>query len=255
MSLLASGQCFADVSRECSSLFQSQGRMVSARSSAPSTVQELTTPKEVNSLLENPLKFEGKTLKFTDSLNNFPEPFHLRGVRKLPTWLASAVKDIQILARSPELREEVFGSSTSQKPFTTKPRKDPLNLASRDRGDEYPVVEVGLDVFTFSSGKRVYFYHTSNHPNRIVSDHEFYLSLMDTANALAKGQKIVALDSFHTHPIKLLISRDDRSFYQMQLQQIQLEHPGLSFENWTMSTTMEAEPVVHTVNLRDWLKR
>lgn len=240
VSLLGLAQSFAAAGRECSSLFQS-------------TVVKIQTAAAVSSLVADPLKFEGNTLKFAESLNKFPEPFHVRGVSKLPAWLLTAVKDIHILARSPELREDVFGSSTSNRFFTTKPRNEPLNLASNDRRDDYPAVEVGLDVFTLSGGERVYFYHTSNHRANIVSDYEFYLGLMDSLPL--NGRKIVALDSFHTHPVNLLITRDDRSFFQTQLQQIRAEHPAQSFENWTMSTTMEAEPVVHTVNLRKWLKQ
>lgn len=244
VALSASDRAFA-AARACADLFR--------EGTKPKVLASTVLARDqVSELISDPLKFEGKTVGFAPSENKFPEPFKIQAVRKLPQWLQNAVRDIHILARSPELREDIFGSSTSNRSFTTKPRTEPLNLAARDTKDNYPVVEVGLDVFTLSTGERVFFYHTSNDRAHIVSDYEFYLGLMDSLNL--QGRKIVALNSLHTHPLNLLITLDDRDFFKTQLQLIRKEHPTLSFENWSMSTTIETEPVVHTVRLTDWLK-
>lgn len=212
-------------------------------------VLKLTSMAEV---INKPLSFVGKTIDETRSYRSYGTPFTVIPKESLPPFLQAAVDDIHLLSKYTDLREAVFGNSHSNREFATALLAKPLNVRQRSYEYEGTFVEVGVEVLSLNTGEKLYFYTTSNTFNSVSHDSGFFSSLI--AQVKASGRSVVALDSFHTHPIDLLPSLNDRDFFSYEVQVALKEHPEIDISKWTVRTTIDIEPVLHEAKITDWLK-
>lgn len=206
----------------------------------------------INDLLKNPFSYIGES--FIDQSSNpaWGTPFTIITRAGLKEALKIGVEDIEILSRNSSLRDRIFGNARSQKPLSTGLVENPLSLESRDNGYRDFPVEVGVDIFTLDNGKRLYIYSTSNMPNAIDHDYAYFSELI--SNIKEQGHRVVALDSAHTHPINLIPTIMDEDYFRKELRLIKKAHPEIDFKDWRMYTTMDGEPVLHQVNMKDWMR-
>ena len=211
---------------------------------------ELKAPA-INKLIEKPLERLNK--KFVEkSDKRYGTPFSVILKEKLPEHLQVAVDDLHILSENDNVRARIFGSSKLNREYQTELRAEPLALKAQGHESSAGFfVETGVDVFTLDNGKRLYIYITSNSKNSIDQSYAFWSEII--AQIKSTGRKVVALDSFHSHPLNFLPSVMDQIYFTGELKLVKEAHPEIDFSNWFMRTTMESEPVLHEVELLDWV--
>lgn len=201
-------------------------------------------------LLAKPQKYLDK--KFIEKKPTFGTPFKIVSHQSLPAHLKKVVSDINLLSQTPELREKVFGSSTKYSELITSILPQPLNLKKDSRYYLSQFVEVGVEVFTLDDFTHRYVYSTSNHKSSIQVPYEFFSSIINEIKK--EGRTVVALDSFHTHPLNLLPTLSDREYFTNELELVKQNHPEVSFREWKMRTVMDESKYLHEVDLADWHK-
>lgn len=200
-------------------------------------------------IIEEPEKYLYKKIKSKSDRDG--SPFRIVERARLPEHLNTVIDDLHVLSRNDNLRAKVFGNAKSIGEYQTELRETPLELKNKDdqRGWGF-FVETGVEVLHLDNGSRLYVYTTSNSQNSIEKPYEFYLDLISTIKS--RGRTVVAVDSFHTHPLNLLPSIMDQTYFTNQIRLLKKEYPDLNITAWTMRTTMDSEAVVHEVNLADW---
>lgn len=189
--------------------------------------------------------------KFYEKELSYGSPFKVILASDI-SQLKSVISDLNLLSKVPKLREKIFGSSTKHAELATKLLSEPLSLNADIDYYQSSFVEVGVEVFTLDDNTKRYIYLTSNHKNSISVPNEFLSSIIEEIKQ--QGRSVVALDSFHTHPLNLVPTVSDQEYFTRELKLVKSNHPEISFDQWRMRTILDHHDYLHEVDLVDWLK-
>ncbi|MCB0407643.1 MAG: hypothetical protein KDD34_05515 [Bdellovibrionales bacterium] len=205
-----------------------------------------------NSVLERPLDYLGKS--FDGKRVN--GPFTILAKKDMSHLVQVAAKNIEVLSENRYLRKKIFGNTRSNTRYQTPVFQVENQLLSEIQQDLQTMdgvfVEVGVDIFVTEENEVFVMYSTSNDRAGVRGEIDTYLEALESE--VLKGKKIVKAFLLHTHPVNLLPSPEDEEYFQINMASILKEHPDFDFSQWQMLTTMDTQPVFHSVSLKDWEK-